>query len=575
MVKINRSQPDDQYECEACGFRYADDPTSLITGKEWAEKCEVWCKEHNSCNIEITGRAIDQGSPPTKNAESDAGDTARLEAELLKEKNIRFIGKVFYGAVGVLGSRSLLLLFYRSLNLNSSVTSLINNTKGEPVYLWVYGILTLGAVVLFGIDSSLFVYRWKRFGPPRFRQAVGGLTGRGLGTLVGVVASACPVCGSALLAAVGIAGGLAAFPFQGLELKTLSFGLLVSALWFLMKDIRALKGAEDGSICEGDACIVAQKPSFQGKDIPILVAVIVLAFIVFGVNWNMFKAEPIAASILPPQQGQGVSNISRKLSPEDQKLFDEVSAKVLPAAGIQSKIALRDSMVKLVEFGVIDLTKITALYEKRGGIPKKIQDALAGSADAPILLTKESPGYYVNFLWALGLANYMSSNQSSPIAGGDLFNFASTGGWNLGKEENGGAYFNKFKVVALTPDQEALVTRIAQNTYRPCCNNSTFFQDCNHGSALLGLLQLGASQGLSENELYREALAFNSFWFPNNYLQTALYFKAVENTDWEEVDPRVVMGKEFSTISGWSKVAKEVQERNLMPRQEDGASCGV
>jgi rubrerythrin len=33
------------YVCEKCGFHYA--------GKEWAEKCEAWCKEHPSCNLEI------------------------------------------------------------------------------------------------------------------------------------------------------------------------------------------------------------------------------------------------------------------------------------------------------------------------------------------------------------------------------------------------------------------------------------------------------------------------------------------------------------------------------------------
>ena len=34
------------YQCEECGFAYAE--------KEWAEKCEAWCKERHSCNLEIT-----------------------------------------------------------------------------------------------------------------------------------------------------------------------------------------------------------------------------------------------------------------------------------------------------------------------------------------------------------------------------------------------------------------------------------------------------------------------------------------------------------------------------------------
>jgi len=39
----------DLYQCEECGFHYED--------REWAEKCEAWCREHKSCHIEITAHA--------------------------------------------------------------------------------------------------------------------------------------------------------------------------------------------------------------------------------------------------------------------------------------------------------------------------------------------------------------------------------------------------------------------------------------------------------------------------------------------------------------------------------------
>ncbi len=257
-------------------------------------------------------------------------------------------------------------------------------------------------------------------------------------------------------------------------------------------------------------------------------------------------------------------------------LFDEAAAKALPEKGFQSRIRLGASVVRLVEKGVIDRKKFAALYESRGGLPPELEGVLSAPADKPILLTRANARYYVNLLWPLGLANTMSANDRSPIKGESLFNFASTGGWNLGKEENGGAYFNKFRIVDLTPEQETLVTRIARNTYRPCCNNSTLFQDCNHGSALLGLLELGAAQGLSEEELYREALAFNSFWFPGNYIQTALYFKAVKNTDWENVDARKIMGFNYSSGSGWSRnVQAEVAKMPDLLPQTGGAACGT
>lgn len=38
------------YVCNECGFKYSDEA--------WAKKCEEWCKEHKSCNIEITKHAI-------------------------------------------------------------------------------------------------------------------------------------------------------------------------------------------------------------------------------------------------------------------------------------------------------------------------------------------------------------------------------------------------------------------------------------------------------------------------------------------------------------------------------------
>ncbi|MBI2626127.1 MAG: hypothetical protein HYW69_00865 [Candidatus Nealsonbacteria bacterium] len=49
MVKITQKENINLYQCEECGFYYKD--------KEWAEKCEAWCREHKSCNLEITSHA--------------------------------------------------------------------------------------------------------------------------------------------------------------------------------------------------------------------------------------------------------------------------------------------------------------------------------------------------------------------------------------------------------------------------------------------------------------------------------------------------------------------------------------
>ena len=101
--------------------------------------------------------------------------------------------------------------------------------------------------------------------------------------------------------------------------------------------------------------------------------------------------------------------------------------------------------------------------------------------------------------------------------------------------------------------QELLAYQVATTTYRPCCDNPTFFQDCNHGSALFGLIALMASQGGSEDELYRAALAANSYWFPDKYVLTALQFMRTGHPRWRSVDPTLVLGRDFSSLSGWQQ----------------------
>jgi hypothetical protein len=38
------------YRCEQCGFIYPN--------METAERCEAWCSEHRSCNLDITKYAM-------------------------------------------------------------------------------------------------------------------------------------------------------------------------------------------------------------------------------------------------------------------------------------------------------------------------------------------------------------------------------------------------------------------------------------------------------------------------------------------------------------------------------------
>src|SRR3990172_8332809 len=150
------------------------------------------------------------------------------------------------------------------------------------------------------------------------------------------------------------------------------------------------------------------------------------------------------------------------------RLHAHAMAQVVPVRGYQSRVVLGDSIVKLAREGVIDAKKLEALYAQRGGLPEELKGILTMSSRAPMLLTAKNATLYVNILWALGLANHMETNSTSPLNGPARFNYASTGGWTLGREANGGASFNKIPIAALTPQQEALVTRVAQHSFRPC-----------------------------------------------------------------------------------------------------------
>ncbi len=308
-------------------------------------------------------------------------------------------------------------------------------------------------------------------------------------------------------------------------------------------------------------------PAFRTLTVPTRTAIVTIPFVgalLAGYGTPTMSPARAESPSSPSHQEQEASSV-----------LAETTARVLPAAGLQSRIRLGGAVLKLVEHGVIDPGKFVALYEPRGGLPDELRTMLTERQDAPIRLTSKNAQHYINLLWPLGIANHTAANSESPVNGPHLFKLASTGGWTLGQMDNGGHYFNKFRIVELSPDQEALVTRVARNIFRPCCNNHTLFQDCNHGSAMLGLLTLGAAQGLGEAELYREALAFNSFWFPSQYVLTAMYFKLVKDTDWSAVDPPAVLGRDFSSAGGWRvNVSEEMKRRDLVPKPT-GGGCGV
>jgi len=258
---------------------------------------------------------------------------------------------------------------------------------------------------------------------------------------------------------------------------------------------------------------------------------------------------------------------------DPSKIQQEITKAVFPEK-VNLRVSFRDVIVKMVEYGAIDKEKFTKLYETRGGLPEGLLDK---ASDDSIIINQQNANLMLNLLWPLGIANKTNVLSEGPMGTEykkDVGNFASTGGWTLGREA-GGKLFNRFPILNLTPEEEAKVKEISQNIFRPCCGNSTYFPDCNHGAAMLGFIELAVKHGLSKEEIYKKALVLNSYWFPQTYAELAIYFQKKKNIPWNKIDPKLVLGLNYSSGQGYRAINKELQSEGLLPKVEGGGGCGV
>jgi len=264
---------------------------------------------------------------------------------------------------------------------------------------------------------------------------------------------------------------------------------------------------------------------------------------------------------------------SRSISAEANNQA-ELQEAVLPTAGVTLPITWGDLGARLVEVGAIDPEKLSALYEQRGGFPEEYRRLIEENADEKIVITNWNSVYLLNLLWAFGLANKNpiledASEMMNPAYGG-AGNFAATGGWTLAKG-NAMDHYGMYELVTLTSEQQALVDRVSRNIFRPCCGNSTHFPDCNHGMAMLGLLELMASQGVTEQDMYETALAVNSYWFPETYLTIATYMQQ-RGVKWKDVSPKEMLSAPYSSSSGYANISSKVA---LPPQGHGGGGCST
>lgn len=262
---------------------------------------------------------------------------------------------------------------------------------------------------------------------------------------------------------------------------------------------------------------------------------------------------------------------SRPVS-EDVRQVSALEEKVLPSEGVELPVVWGDLGAKLASVGAIDAGRFKAMYEQRSAFTEEYKSLLEKENNAKLRITKDNAGYLLNLFWALGLASknpiLENGEMTNPTYGG-AGNFASTGGWTLAKGD-AMDHYSRHLFFSLTPEQQVLVDKVSKGIYRPCCGNSTHFPDCNHGMAMLGLLELMASQGASEQEMWDAALAVNSYWFPDTYLTIATYMEN-RGVDWKDVSPEEMLGADYSSASGFRRIASQV----TVPEQRGGGGCSV
>lgn len=291
--------------------------------------------------------------------------------------------------------------------------------------------------------------------------------------------------------------------------------------------------------------------------------ILLLSLVAIVVLLSFLETIAIRSGLIKPAVKDGKTS---------KTLEEDYSTKITPEKGVTLSVKWGDLGVRMTNAGVIDKNKFEEIYAKRGGLDNEDKNLIEGVGNGNLKITKKNSGLILNLLWALGLGNKNPILENGPMMDkkyGGAGNFASTGGWTLadGSPMN---HYSKHRFVILTSEQQALVEKVSKNIYRPCCGNSTYFPDCNHGMAMLGLLELMASQGVSEDEIYKVALTVNSFWFPDTYVTIAKYLKS-QGKDWSTADLKEILGFNYSSGAGFQKVKSKVENSGV----RGGGSCGV
>lgn len=264
---------------------------------------------------------------------------------------------------------------------------------------------------------------------------------------------------------------------------------------------------------------------------------------------------------------------------EDEIDLAALSRQVNPPEGYTLPARFGDVGPQLIAAGAIDLDRFAQVYTESGRPLTEAQlMILTNGSNESIVIDSDNAYFLLNFFWAFGLTNQNRILTEGPMMQGgvdQIGRFASTAGWTIGAKSPVELYASA-PLVTLSPDQQLRAEEVARQVFRPCCDNPTHFPDCNHGMAMLGLLELMAAQGATSGDMLKAAKYINAFWYPQQALEQAVYLKMARGLDFAQAEPRQVVAASFSSASGFQVVHQRLAESGVLKqRPEGGSSCGV
>ena len=137
-----------------------------------------------------------------------------------------------FGVIGIISGISLGILYY-FLTLEMALTHMTTEIELLPMYMTASITLTVIVAILAGINIALVAYNIKTQRNKNMKNGTSAILGGALTAFT----PGCPACTTSLSAVLGIVGGLAIFPLQGLELKLVSIGALTFSIWWAMRNI--------------------------------------------------------------------------------------------------------------------------------------------------------------------------------------------------------------------------------------------------------------------------------------------------------------------------------------------------